>query len=84
MKHVKLIDTEIGKVPVVIEKKDNYYNGTILSENNIFIQAKTEAFCIDQLRKAFECSMHFWVRFELSEINLTYEGKISKNWYNEW
>ena len=88
MKRIELIDTELGKLPIVMEKaKENgeiYYNGTILGENSIFIQAKTEVFCIDQLRKAFECSMHFWVRHELSDIHLNYDGKVSKNWYNEW
>ncbi len=88
MKNVKLIETELGFVPVIIEKVEQndeiYYNGTILGEHSIFIQAKTEAFCMDQLKKAFECTMHFWVRHELSEIRLNYEGKVSKNWYNEW
>ncbi len=88
MRRVKLIETEIGNVPVVIAtvkyNGNTYYNGTILGENNIFIQAKTEAFCLDQLKKAFELSMHFWVRHEFSDLKLNYEGKMSKNWYNEW
>ena len=88
MKHVKLIETELGKIPVVITKVktegESYYNGKVLGENNIFIQTKTEAFCIDQLRKAFELSMHFWVRHQFSELGLIYEGKVSKQWYNEW
>jgi len=88
MKQVKLLNTEIGFVPVVLEEKEEngekFVNGTVLGENSIFIQAKTEAFCMDQLRKAFECLMHFWVRSEFSDINLTYESKVSKNWYNEW
>ena len=85
---VKLINTEVGMIPVVIDKITHegeiYHNGTILGENNVFIQAKTEAFCLDQLKKAYELSMHFWIRGELSEIGLSYEGKVSKNWYNEW
>lgn len=89
MKKVILIDTEIGKVPALITGKRNaegedYYTGTILGEHSIFIEAKTEAFCIDQLQKAFELLMHFWVRSEFAEINLSYETKVSKNWYNEW
>lgn len=88
MKKVELIDTEIGKVPIVISKVKQHgeinYNGRIIGENNIFIQTRTEAFCIDQLKKAFELSIHFWLRNELFDIQLKYEGKISKNWYNEW
>jgi arginine repressor len=87
MKKVILIDTELGNVPVIINKvsenNEILFNGTILGENNIFIQARTEEFCIDQLRKSFECAMHFWIRYELVEIGLIYEGKINKNWYNE-
>ena len=60
MKHVKVIYTEIGTIPVVINETtvngEEYFNGTILGENNIFIQSKTEYFCLDQLKKAFECS----------------------------
>ncbi len=86
---VKLIETELGNIPVVLDKIKHegveYYNGTILGERNIFIQAKTEAFCLDQqLKKAFELSMHFWVRNEFSDLKLSYEGKVSKQWYNEW
>jgi hypothetical protein len=88
MAEIKLIDTEIGRIPVVIRKikqeGESYYTGMVLGENNIFIQTKTEAFCIDQLRKAFELSMHFWVRHEISDLKLKYEGKVSKQWYNEW
>lgn len=88
MKKIELIETELGKVPVIITKAiesgEIYYIGTILGENNIFIQSKTEAFCVDQLKKAFELNMHFWVRYELSEIGLSYEGKVRKDWYNEW
>ena len=88
MRQVRLIETEIGNVPVIIATVkyggETYYNGTILGENNIFIQSKTEAFCLDQLKKAFELSMHFWVRHEISDLKLSYEGKVSKQWYNEW
>ena len=87
MKNIKVIYTEIGQVPVIIgsinENGEQYYNGTIMGENNIYIQTKTIATCLDQLKKAFELSLHFWVRFELSEIGLVYEGKVKKNWYNE-
>jgi len=86
MKEIKIIDTEIGKVPVVINTREEhgmiYYEGTILTESNIFIQAETEEFCLQQLKKAFELSMHFWVRYELADLSLSYEGKVNKNWYN--
>lgn len=88
MKEVRIIETELGGVPVTLEKvKDNgeeFFLGEILGEKNIFIQTKTEAFCLNQLKKAFECSMHFWVRNQISNLKLNYEGKISKDWYNEW
>jgi len=86
MKELKLINTEIGRIPVLIQKiEDNdktYYEGSVLSEYNIFIQAETEEFCLEQLKKAFELSMHFWVRYELADLGLSYEGKVNKNWYN--
>ena len=86
MKKVKVIYTEVGVIPVLIETTkesgDTYYNGTILGEHNIFIQAKTMAYCLDQLKKAFELSLHFWVRLELTELQLSFEGKVQKNWYN--
>jgi hypothetical protein len=86
MKNVKVIYTEIGQVPVLIdvikESGTTYYNGTVLGEHTIFIQAQTMAYCLDQLKKAFELSLHFWIRYELSEIGLTYEGKVKKDWYN--
>ena len=86
MKKVKVIYTEVGIIPVLIEitkeNGDTYYNGTILGEHNIFIQAKTMAYCLDQLKKAFELSLHFWVRLELTELQLNFEGKVQKSWYN--
>ena len=51
---VKVIYTEIGEVPVLIdvinESGTTYYNGTILGEHNIFIQAQTMVYCLDQLK----------------------------------
>ena len=88
MKKVKVIHTELGEVPVIVapvaEKGgDIHYNGTILGQNNIFIQTKSIATCLEQLKKAFELSMHFWLRQELHDLHLEYEGKIKKDWYNE-
>jgi hypothetical protein len=87
MRTIKVIYTELGQIPVIItpvkENSEEYYNGIILGENSIFIQAKSIAKCLEQLKKAFELSMHFWVRFELSDIGLTYEGKVKKDWYNK-
>ena len=41
MRTVKVIHTEIGEIFVIItpvtENGEDYYNGTILGENNIFI-----------------------------------------------
>ena len=86
MRTVKVIHTEIGEIFVIItpvtENGEDYYNGTILGENNNFIQAKSIVKCLEQLKKAFEISIHFWVRYELSEVGLTYEGKVKKDWYN--
>ncbi len=87
MKEVRIILTEVGKVPVTIEKviKDGivHYEGKIMGENNIFIETETEDYCLDQLRKAFELSMHFWLRFELNDLHLNYMGGVKKDWYNE-
>ena len=83
----KVIYTDIGIIPVMIDviemSGDTYYNGRIIGEHNIFIQAKTMAYCLDQLKKAFELSLHFWVRLELTELHLNYDGKVQKSWYNE-
>ena len=88
MKEVRIIYTEIGGVPVTIEQvvRDGktLYEGKVLGENSIFIQSETEEHCLDQLKKSFELSMHFWVRFEIGDIpGVSYEGKVKKNWFNE-
>ena len=82
MRKFILKNTEYGKIPIVITPAmgsfdgfEGYYkfHGQILDEDNIMIFEMTEEKCIDELVKAFEIKMHFWVRANLAELHLEYE-----------
>ena len=75
MKELEIIETELGRVPViineVIEKGELRYDGRMLFEDvKIFIQTPTKESCLEGLKNAFEIQMHFWLYKELFPINI--------------
>lgn len=75
LNNIELIDTELGKVPVIInqvlEKGEIRYEGRLLdNEIKVFIQTPTFESCKMGLTNAFELQMHFWLYKELTPINI--------------
>ena len=75
LNNLELIDTELGKVPVIInETIENgvlRYDGRMMDEEiKVFIQTPTKESCLEGLKNAFELQMHFWLYKQLVNINI--------------
>ena len=75
LNNVELIDTELGKIPVIvndfIEKGEIRYDGRMIDNDmKIFIQTPTKESCLEGLKNAFEIQMHFWLYRELLLIDI--------------
>ena len=83
MREILLMGTEIGRVPIVITDKRvkgvSVFEGKILDSNSIHIQSLTLENCIIELKKAFELQIHFWLRNQMTDLNIAYEGTNKKN-----
>ena len=83
MKQILLMDTEAGKVPILVINKIvndcEIFEGKILDSNSIHIQSLSLSGCISELKKAFELELHFWVRNQLLSENIIYEQSINKS-----
>lgn len=82
MREVLLMGTEIGRVPIVITDKKvkgvSIFEGKILNSNAIHIQSLSKENCIIELKKAFELQIHFWLRNQITDLNIAYEGTNNK------
>ena len=70
MNEIVLINTELGKVPVVICNKTNKFHGYILWNKKIKVDSPTKKSCLYGLQKAFEFHIYTWLKLELSDLNL--------------
>ncbi len=71
MKDLRIIETELGKIYVIIDSINNQYEGKLFdSDMNINIITPTLDSCLEGLKNAFEIQMHFWLYKELLPINI--------------
>jgi hypothetical protein len=71
LNNVEIIDTEIGKIPVIVNEdiENNTFKGSMIySDVNIIIQTPTKESCLTGLKNAFEIHIHFWVCKQLNSI----------------
>lgn len=70
LKMVELIETEIGKMPVIINKQvvnDNVrYCGKIISDDfDISVESITKKDCLEELKVKFDLELFFWLTNQL-------------------
>ena len=71
LNNVELINTEIGKIPVivneVITEGNSIFKGKMIySEMHIFIETSTKKSCLIGLTNLFELHMDIWLEKQLS------------------